>query len=344
MNSIAKLFTYIINDRLNVWVEKERKLPESQAGFRANRGTVDNVFTLNSLIQMQLRRKSGKLFVLFIDLKSAFSSVEHKLLWDKLNKIGVSAKILNIIKDMYDKATLQVKVGNDHSNPYKVTRGVLQGEILSPLLFNLFISDIEKFLASKGIRGVSLNHKNELTMLAYADDMGFVADSYIQMKKILKALEEYFDLNRLEISYLKYKFDKYQFFYKNEKIEFVSDYIYLGVLFPQSGIYEKTARYFISRGKRAIPATLFSINKANLSNLILIKRLFHSLVSSIVNYAVEIWGIRYMKEIEKLQNLFIKRLFHLPNNTPGYALRIELGMESLEFLIFIKILNFIEKN
>ena len=166
-------------------------------------------------------------------------------------------------------------------------------------------------------------------MLAYADDMlALVADSQIQMKKILKALEEYFDLNRLEISYLKtkivlfqkggykYKFDKYQFFYKNEKIEFVNDYICLGVLFPQSGIYEKTARYFISRGKRTIPATLFSINKANLSNLILIKRLFHSLVSSIVNYAVEIWGIRYMKEIEKLQILFIKRLFHLPNNTP----------------------------
>lgn len=344
-----------MNRRLSIWAEKEGKLPESQAGFRENRSTTENIFTLNSAIQFQLRKKGGKLYVLFVDLKSAFSSVSHQLLWKKLNNIGVSSKFINLIKYMYDNSSLQVRVGDDLSHSCKISKGVLQGEILSPLLFNLFISDIESFLNSKGIRGVSLNHKTELTMLAYADDMGFLADSYVMIKKILKALEEYFKINNLMINTLKtkivlfqkgghkHKFDRSPLLYNNEIIEYVDGYTYLGVFFPQSGIFEKTVKEIVGKGKRAIPAVLLIINKAKISKMPLIKRLFQSLVRSIVFYGSEIWGIRYIKEIEKIQNLFLRRLFHLPNNTPGYALRLETGMYALESNIFQQVLNFIEK-
>ena len=72
---------------------------------------------------------------------------------------------------------------------------------MSPLLIALFIiADIEEFLYSKGLRGVSLKYYLEIIMLASADDMVFLADSPVWFKRILKFLKEYFEANGLEVN------------------------------------------------------------------------------------------------------------------------------------------------
>ena len=88
--------------------QRENILPESQAGFREKRSTFDNIFILNTAIQAHISKKGGKLYVLFVDLKSAFTSVSHDLLWRKLFKKGVSSKLIRILNDIYSKATVQV--------------------------------------------------------------------------------------------------------------------------------------------------------------------------------------------------------------------------------------------
>lgn len=107
-------------------------------------------------------------------------------MWNKLKKFGLSIKLINIIKFIYSKANIQVSNGFQLSESIKVTKGVLQGETLYPLLFALFLFDLETFLIEKGIRGVSVMHFCEILLLAYADDIVSLADSYIGMKKILK--------------------------------------------------------------------------------------------------------------------------------------------------------------
>ena len=71
----------IINKIVNYWAEKNKKIPEWQAAFREGRGTSEHIFALNAMIQNQLRKKGGKLYALFVDLKGAFPSVSHELLW-----------------------------------------------------------------------------------------------------------------------------------------------------------------------------------------------------------------------------------------------------------------------
>ena len=97
MNSLTKVFTGIVNVRLNEWCEKENIL---QSGFRKNRGCVDNIFCLNSIIQIRIQKQKGKLYALFVDFKSAFPSVDHNLLWKKLTSKGVSSKIVKILSDL----------------------------------------------------------------------------------------------------------------------------------------------------------------------------------------------------------------------------------------------------
>ena len=87
--------------------------------------------------------------------------------------------------NLYNKANLKVKAADGLSEPSPVSQRVLQGEVMSQLLFGLFIADIEEFLYSKGIKEVSLNHYLEIIMMAFADDMVFLAGSTVWLIMIL---------------------------------------------------------------------------------------------------------------------------------------------------------------
>lgn len=134
--------------------------------------------------------RKEKLFVLFIDFRGAFPSVAHDLLWKKLHYIGTGSKLINILINLYEKANVSVKNSRGISKETQVTRGVLQGEVMSPLLFVIFIADLEQFLKDEGIRGISINHLVEIILLAYADDIAIPVASSINMKKILKATKK----------------------------------------------------------------------------------------------------------------------------------------------------------
>lgn len=141
-----------------------------------------------------------KLYVLFIDFKSAFPSINHNLLLNKLYLMGVGTKFVNIVKDLYSKATVSVKLKSGISEPIRFTKGVMQGEVLSPFMFSLFIADFEEFLRSRGVRGVAIDHITKIVLLAYADDIAISADSLMDMRKILTYLKEYCELNGLEVN------------------------------------------------------------------------------------------------------------------------------------------------
>ena len=107
----------------------------------------------------------------------AFPSVKHYLLWEKLERVGISTKILKIFSGLYYNAEMRIKNSQGLSDPIRVTEGVLQGEVLSPLLFSLFIADLEDYLVRRGVRGVAISQLVDLLILAYADDIVIVTDS-----------------------------------------------------------------------------------------------------------------------------------------------------------------------
>ena len=86
LNVMAKLFSIIINRRLEWWVEINGVLNDSQYGFRKNRRPMDPIFIMNCLIH-HYKKKKKTLYACFIDFKKAFDSVNHSLLWNKLAKI-----------------------------------------------------------------------------------------------------------------------------------------------------------------------------------------------------------------------------------------------------------------
>ena len=60
---------------------------------------------------------------------------------------------------------------------HKSSEGVVQGELLSPVIFALFLADLGEFLEMKGINGITIEFNYSITLLAYADDLVFLTGS-----------------------------------------------------------------------------------------------------------------------------------------------------------------------
>ena len=82
-------------------------------------------------------------------------------------------------------------------------------------------------------------------------------------------------------------------------------------------------------GRKAIQPTINTINRIKIINISTCNKLFRALVSSILLYAAPIWILRHIDELEKVQNIFYRKLLPLPRNTPGYSLRADTGMKEL---------------
>nr|XP_046478619.1 uncharacterized protein LOC124217258 [Neodiprion pinetum] len=331
INSIAKVFTNILHDRLRQWAENNKLTSEEQAGLCTGKGCADNVFLLQTIIQMQLRFPDITAYILFIDLRKAFD--KHKL--------------IRILINFYSKSRMHIRKDHHLSDPIDITEGVLQGDILSPLLFILLIADIIKFFENRDVEGLNLNNLRQILMLLYADDIAALSHSASSLKAALKVLEEYCDTNGLEVNISKTKImacrtsgrikkkDK-GFQFKGKSIEVVKTYTYLGVAFSSNLQGDIAATEASKRGKQAIGSTYSILSRLRAETWLSKKKLHDSMIKTTLLYLVHIWGLRkeILDNLEAPHLLYFKRIFHLPVCTPHYFLRLELDIPhiSLEVL------------
>ena len=178
-----KLLSAVIARRLHV--ELESKLPDSQAGFRPARGTRDNVCALKWTINMLLR-ESKPAVVTFIDYTAAFDTESHLFLDEALKAADVSIKLRRIIQSIFHAATGCVRITNHNgehmlSGPFDISRGVLQGDLFSPVAF---IAGLMRTFALHDIPGSGVEvgippHQATTSSLEYADDASLL-DANVQ--------------------------------------------------------------------------------------------------------------------------------------------------------------------
>ena len=127
-----KLLSAVIARRLHIQLADI--LPDSQAGFRPARGTRDNVCILKWSINMILQ-ENREAVVTFIDYKAAFDTESQQFLDNALRNANVSIKVRRIIQSIFRVAAGCIRIGNSMSNTFDISRGVLQGDIFSPVAF-----------------------------------------------------------------------------------------------------------------------------------------------------------------------------------------------------------------
>ncbi|GFO35998.1 endonuclease-reverse transcriptase [Plakobranchus ocellatus] len=137
--SIAgKVFARVLLNRLIPTIAEEN-LPESQCGFRSNRGTTDMVFVLRQL-QEKCREQNKGLYATFVDLTKAIDTVSRTGLWLILERLGCPPKFLQMVIQLHENQCGQVRINGDLSEPFSISNGVKQGCVLASTLFSIFFS------------------------------------------------------------------------------------------------------------------------------------------------------------------------------------------------------------
>ena len=105
-----------------------------------------------------------------MDFKKAFDSVDRLKLWYKLGKLGICGKLLNVLKSMYCNVKSCITIDGLKSDYFPNCLGLMQGEVLSPILFSFYVNDFEMEFVKKCNIPVELRDLS-LFVLLYADDM-----------------------------------------------------------------------------------------------------------------------------------------------------------------------------
>ena len=148
---------------------KNKIIPPQQIGFRRGFRTADHVYLLKTLIE-KIFHKNGKLYAAFINFKKAYDTVNRAKLLNKLKEIGVSGIFLRNIKALYSKTEYQIKLKNRVLEAISSNLGLKQGCPLSPLLFNIYISDLGSYLKDTTTSDPKL-HDTHISHFLYADDL-----------------------------------------------------------------------------------------------------------------------------------------------------------------------------
>jgi len=158
------------------------KLP--QKGFLQFEGCPEHNRKMRDFIR-RLKKKKKDLYMLFIDIKNAFTSVSHEVLIQSLKYIGYNTKFNNIIQDIYRENYVYLPNDPERKIPMKV--GVKQGCPLSPILFNCVMDGLIKTMNTK-MKQIE-NKGGDSDYFVFADDMAFGTNTTKNMKQLFKTLE-----------------------------------------------------------------------------------------------------------------------------------------------------------
>ena len=140
-----------------------------QAGFRKGRGTRDQIATIYCVIK-KAREYQKNIYFCFIDYTKAFDCVDHSKLWKILQEMGIPDHLTCLLRNLYAGQEATVRIGHGTTDWFQIGKGVHQGCILSPCLFNLYAEHImQSARMDEAQAGIKIAGRN-ISNLRYADD------------------------------------------------------------------------------------------------------------------------------------------------------------------------------
>ena len=177
----------ILQGRLQQYVNCE--LPDVQDDFRKGRGARDQIANIRWIIE-KARDFQKDIYFCFIDHAKAFDCVDHNKLWKILKEMGIPDHLTHLLRNLYASQEATVRTGHGTTDWFQIGKGVHQGYILSPCLFNLYAEYIMRNAgldeAQAGIKTAARNINN----LRYADDTTLMAESEKELKSFLMKVTE----------------------------------------------------------------------------------------------------------------------------------------------------------
>ncbi|KAG1062729.1 hypothetical protein G6F41_011319 [Rhizopus arrhizus] len=258
--SLTSVFRKLLELSLAPWLASmSSQLDLVQGGFRPRHSALDQALCLHELMQSYYRRSHRFPVVAFLDIKSAYDTVDRRVIWDALSRSGAgSSPCLPLLVHLFDDVSVSVLVSNHSSAAFSPVTGVLQGSVLSPHLYSVYINTLPSLLRqvaapvthlvpSSGSADAGMVPVNSLL---FADDVAVIGSAK-SVKEMLKLCEEHslslgYRWNPLKCavlnhpqsssssSFLLSSSDRLQLY--GTPLPLVDEFVYLGVPFVKSGL------------------------------------------------------------------------------------------------------------
>jgi Reverse transcriptase (RNA-dependent DNA polymerase) len=160
-----------------------------------------------------------------LDLASAYDRVDINILIGKLVNRNIDGYLINVINSMFSCCASQAVINGELSDPIPRTRGLFQGSILSPILFNIYIDDLAEKL-----------NESDTYCLLFADDILLQTQTSWQMQQLLIATQKWCEDNRMAVNVNKCGTFSNGPTINSEPIPVVENYKYLGIHLNKDGI------------------------------------------------------------------------------------------------------------
>ena len=343
---IGKLLESVIRDRIVEHLEKNNLIKDSQHGFRRNRSCLTNL--LDFFHDMFTNNDKHKAVdIIYLDFQKAFDSVPHKRLLEKLRAHGIRGALLKWIESWLTARKQRVVLNGEYSDWVNVTSGVPQGSVLGPVLFIIYVNDLDTNLLGK--------------IAKFADDakLGHKAVNERDRVTIQRNLDTLFDwsctwqinfnLSKCKVMHIGYHNGNFDYTLGGHLLESVTTERDLGVLISND---LKSSKHCVQLAKQANKILGFIARNFEFKSRSIIVPLYKSMVRPVLEYGAQFWSPFLEKDItllERVQRRATKLIPELRNKTYETRLK-ELNLLSLkdrrlrgQLIEVFKILNGFDK-
>ena len=301
-------------------------LDVAQGGFRKGKSTYDLILALDMIIKERSRKKRD-CWLAFLDIKGAYDTVNRDILWKKCSRMGIKGGLLALLRCLFDCAEVTIRIGGQVSRKVPLGRGVLQGSLLSPILFNIFIDSLPRTLRRKHPSFLLGSHR--INSLLYADDIVLVSSTHSGLQSMLDTCERHsishgyvFAPSKCEVIAPQGKETPYVTMY-GEKVRKTPSFKYLGVPFNDKGV--DMAELCVEGITRAVKtANLFSTVGCNGSGFspAVSRWILTTFVRPQMEYGLGLTfiGVGLEKALNKAWAAIWRRALSLPCTTSGPAI------------------------
>ena len=260
---IEKLLELSVYDQVVDYFQMNNLFIGNQSGFR-KKHSCETAVQLTISKWKQIIDEGNFIVAVFIDFKRAFETIDREILINKLKYYGINGTVLKWFKQYIIERQQVTKIGNSISNALNNNIGVPQGSVLGPLLFIVYLNDINHI---DGCDFINL-FADDTLVACWGNDINVVVN---RMNSVLVKLEKFLNVNKLKLNVLKTKsmilgtkyklkninITDFQLKIENENIEWVTEIKYLGIIIDEcldlkahyEYIYKKisTKLYFFTR-------------------------------------------------------------------------------------------------
>jgi len=337
LSTVGKLYSSILNERITTHLDNLGILVDEQNGFRRKRSCEEHIFALSSILKNR-KVKSQSTFVAFIDFAKAFDTVDRNLLMYKIHEAGIKGNIYRTIKALYSGNQCAILLKNFVTPWFDSTIGIRQGDSLSPTLFAIFINDLAVVIKEK-FKGVRVNENTTCPILLYADDIVLLAESAVNLKAMLKEVENWCNKWRITVNTKKTKVIHFRplnkkittatFVYGRTKLEVVSTYKYLGVIFDEFMEFNVGVKTLAGAGGRGLGKIFSSHRRLHGIGFKTYTHLFETMVDPIVLYSAGVWGTKRFTFTDAIQNRAQRMFLGVHRYACNEAINAEMGWRSM---------------